>query len=195
MDKVLINDKRLTPTMQRVRSGSTQLFREKNKNDRTFISAENCDLKLNHEDKSMYAELIGGKWYWVCGCAECNGEPRSWKTYIECEKHDVCCCCGISRKEIKGAVWGGSSGWTCKPCREAEDLEIRREAFEKLGVEEPDCSYTDKIICPHCGSIINNDDIYESQDLECYICKGELALEVEYTAHYSTTVKGERITK
>lgn len=194
-DKELINDKRLTPTMDRVRSGETQMFREKNNNDRSFISRENSDVILEHENKAMYAELIDGKWYWVNGCGECNGEERGCKTYIECDKHDVCSCCSISRKEIKGAVWGGIKGWTCCPCKEAKDLEIRREAFEKLNGTEPSCSYKDEIICPHCGSKISNDDIYESQDMECHVCEGEMELEVDYTATYSTSIKGKRVTK
>lgn len=194
-NKILINDNRLTPTMQRVRSGRTQLFREKNTNDRSFIDHDNCDLSIEHEDKSMFAELIEGKWYWVSGCAECNGNPRGYSSYIECEKHDVCSCCGISRKEIEGSVWGGRNGWVCNPCKEAKDREIRRAAFERLDGEEPNTSYRDEIICPHCGSEICRDDIHESQDLECYVCEGEFSLEVEYTPSYSTVVKGERITK
>jgi len=193
----LINDKRLTPTMQRIRSGRTQLFREKNKDDRSFISDENCDVSLAHENKEMYAELIDGHWYWVSGCEECNGRKRdSFKSYIECEKHDVCSSCGISRKDIKdGSVWGGGPGWTCNSCHESERLAIRNEAFAKLDGEEPDCDYCDEIVCPHCGSTMCKDDIYESQDMECYVCDGEFSLEVDYIASYSTTAKGERITK
>lgn len=193
--KTLINDKRLTPTMERVRSGRTQLFRERNKVDRSFIRLKNCDVSLKHEDKEMFAELIEGEWYWVSGCSECNGGERDWMSYIECEKHDVCSCCSIAIKEIKGSVWGGRKGWTCKPCKEAKDLEIRIEAFVKLKGEEPDCSYNDEIICPHCGSQISNDDMYENQDIECYVCNGEIHLEIHYSFNYSTTIKGERITR
>ena len=192
----LINDKRLTPTMERSRNGRIQEFREKNQDDRSSISKKNCDVSLEHENKEMYAELIDGQWYWVNGCGQCNGEERSWNTYIECEKHDVCSCCFIPRKKIKGnSVWGGNKGWTCKPCKETKDAEIRREAFEKLDGEEPDCSYTDEIICPHCGSVISNDDLHESTDIECHVCDGEISLEVDYTASYSTSIKGERITE
>ncbi len=137
--KKLINDKRLTPTMERVRSGRTQLFRERNKDDRSFIGSDNCDVSLQHEIKSMYAELIDGQWYWLNGCAECNGEERDWMTYIECEEHDRCRTCNTNRKDIKGSVWGGKEGWQCKPCHESEHLEIRRIAFEQLDGEEPDC--------------------------------------------------------
>lgn len=193
-DKVKITDNRLTPTMERIRNGRTQMFREKNPEDRNFISSENCDLEIEHENKAMYAQLIDGEWYWVSGCSECNGEKRG-RSYIECEEHDVCSCCGVSRKEIKEAVWGGSKGWTCNSCKEEKDAEVRREAFEKLDGEEPDCSYTDEIICPHCGSKVYGDDVHESQDLECSVCEGELSVSVEYTVSYSTEIKGKRITK
>jgi len=193
MNKELIKDSRLTPTMERVRSGRTQLFREKD-NNRSFISDENCGVSLKHENKEMYAKLIDNKWYWVNGCQECNGNARSsTKSYIECVKHDVCVSCGISRKEIKDYVMGGLNGWTCKPCHESKMEEIRRKAFEELDGEEPDCSYVDEIICPHCGSIIGSDDIHESQDLECHVCDGELHLEVDYSVSYTTSVIGTRI--
>ena len=81
-----IADSRLTPTMDRVRDGRKQLFREKNPKDRSFIDIDNCDLYLEHENKAMYAKLIDNKWYWVNGCGPCNGEERTFRTYIECEK-------------------------------------------------------------------------------------------------------------
>lgn len=191
----LINDDRLTPTMERVRNGRTQMFREKNENDSTFIAIENADVILKHENKEMYAELINGQWYWLSACAECNGKERDWMSYIECEEHDVCSVCSTPRTETKGGVWGGKKGWTCRPCKEAKDLEVRREAFEKLNGEEPDCSYMDEIICPHCGSKIHDDGLRESQDIECSVCNGEISLEVEYTLSFTTTIKGKRITK
>lgn len=195
MNKTLIKDHRLTKTMNRVRSGRTQLFREKSSESKSFISINNCDLVLTHPNKEMFAELIDGKWYWVSGCSECNGEPRGG-SYIECDKHDRCSICGIKREEIKDeSVWGGSNGWTCNRCKEIEDLEERKKAFDKLNGKEPDTSCNDDIICPHCGSKFGNDDIHETQDLDCEVCGGEFYLEVEYSVSYSTTVKGERITK
>ena len=194
-NKILINDPRLTPTMERIRSGRVQLFREKNPNDRSFINADNCDLSLEHENKAMYAELIDGQWYWVSGCAECNGKERDWMTYIECEEHDRCRVCEINRKDLTEPPWGGKKGWICKPCETERMADVRRKAFEKLDGEEPDCVYMDKIICPHCGSELDSSDIYESQDMECHVCEGEIDLEVEWTATYSTSIKGERVTQ
>lgn len=198
IDKELINDKRLTPTMRRVRSGRTQLFREYNEDEKSSISDNNCDVSLEHKNKAMYAELIDNQWHWVNGCGACNGEERGFKTYIECETHDVCVICSISRKEIKGSVWGGSKGWICNTCHESERLEIRRQAFEKFNEDKPDeyeFHCMDEIKCPHCGSEISSQDIYESQDIECGVCEGEISLEVEYTASYSTLIKGKRITE
>lgn len=188
MEKILINDNRLTPTMSRTRSGRTQVFIEKKGNVEVSFS-------LEHEKRSMYAELIDEQWYWVEGCAECNGEPRDWLTYIECEEHDRCRCCGINRKDLKEAPWGGKHGWQCKPCADIEAAGIREDAFDKLNGEDPDCDYRDEIICPHCGSTLCSDELHESQDIECHVCEGEIYLEVEYTASYTTSVKGERITE
>lgn len=198
-NKELINDERLTPTMERVRSGSMQLFRERNANDRTFISINNCNVAIQHEIKSMYAELIDEKWYWVNGCAECNGKERDWMTYIECEEHDRCRMCSIKKKNLKNkTVWGGKKGWICNDCHDAELLERRKAAFEKFNndnLHESDFYNTNKILCPHCGSQISNDDVHESQELQCGVCDGEIYVEVEYTVSYSTTIKGNRITK
>jgi len=195
--KKLIGDERLTPTMERARSGSTQLFREKKKDDRSFISEDNCDISLKHDHREMYAELIDGKWYWVSGCTECLGKPRGM-SYIECHTHNRCRSCETNREDITESVWGGLNGWICKPCYEAERLEIRRQAFEKFNevkLDEDDFHYMDEIKCPHCGSEISSDDLHESQDIECEVCEGEITLEVEYTAYYSTSIKGERVTE
>lgn len=194
MARVLINDKRLTPTMKRIRSGSTQLFREEKTNNTRFISDDNADVVLTHDtDKAMYAELIDGEWYWVSGCAECIGKPRG-SSYIECDKHNVCSCCGISRKEIEGAVWGGRHGWICPSCHDAQKLEARQSAFQKLNGSEPDTYYTDNPTCPHCGTEHNNESVHENTTLECYVCEGEFEVQVDWTPSYTTTVIGERLT-
>ena len=162
MKKTLIEDPRLTPTMERLRSGSKQLFRERDPSNKEFLRSSNAEVILEHERKEMYAELIDGEWYWVSGCAACNGHTRSWKSYIECVEHDVCVSCGISRTEVVGSVWGGLEGWTCKPCKETQRLEAMAQAFEALGGEEPDCDYRDTVICPHCGT--EGEDVYEDGD-------------------------------
>ena len=182
-EKILIKDGRLTPTMRRVRSGRNQIFTE-----------GDIEVKIQHERKEMFAELIDGKWYWINGCAECNGKERTWNTYIECEEHDRCSVCDAKRNEIEGSVWGGSKGWTCNPCMEEKRLDARRKAFDKLDGELPDCLYRDEIICPHCGTKLSSADIYESQIMDCDVCEGGIDLEVEYSPTYSTVCVGERMT-
>ena len=195
LEKELIIDSRLTPTMKRSRSGSTQYFKEYDKDDREPTS-RNPDFTLKHPtDVAMYAELIDEKWYWITGCAECKGEPRDMMTYVECDKHNICKVCTIKRKDVKErSVWGGN-GWTCNPCHDLLAKEVRDDAFEKLDGEEPDCHYTDEPICPHCGSELSSDDLNESQDIECYVCEGKIEVEVDYSRSFTTRVKGKRIKK
>lgn len=192
MKKELINDDRLTPTMDVLHSGPTQIFRERNNDDNSFISLRNADVVLKHPtNKSMRAELVDGEWYWVTKCQECLGLPRNTaRSYIECDKHDRCSICSTNRKHIKGVVWGGVRGWTCKPCKEKEDELRRTNAFEALGGNEPDCLNVDEIICAHCGSNIHDTEMYESGNIDCYVCGGENFVEVEYTRHYSSSVVG-----
>lgn len=195
MEKELINDPRLTPTMERVRRGRTQMFREKNPEDRTFINAENCDVLLEHEKKSKYAELIDGEWCWVEGCAECKGEPRDWMTYVECDEHNRCRVCRAKRKDVESA-WGGKSGWICNVCEDKRKAELRREAFEKFNKEEYsewDFYNNDEALCPHCGSKICSDEIYENEDVECGVCGGEVSIEVEHTRTFTTKIKGKKV--
>ncbi len=198
MEKILIENDKLTPEMERIRSGRTQLFRRKGL-DNNFTSKDNADVILTHENKAMYAKLIDGKWYWVSGCAECNGKPRDcWGSYIECEKHDVCKICAKPRSDFKEAVWGGKDGWKCNSCQEVLDAEVRRAAFEKLAskeYDEWDFRGTDNIVCPHCGSSYNHDcDIPEDKE-ECRVCGGEYNVEPEYSVTFSTSVVGKRLTK
>ncbi|MCP4984914.1 MAG: hypothetical protein GY928_02260 [Colwellia sp.] len=186
----LIKDKRLTTTMTRVRSGKTQVFTEKGN--------DSIRIELEHEKDSMYAELIDGQWYWLEGCAECKGEPRDWMTYIECDKHNVCSSCSRSRSEAPQPHWGGKTGWTCKTCKESMIADARSLAFEEFNskeYDEYDFSYNNEIKCPHCGTEISNNEIYESQDSECGLCEGELSIEVYHQLTYSTSVKGKRITQ
>jgi hypothetical protein len=192
-----IHDDRLSPTMERVRSGSKQYFKQRKEGDRTSAS-DNPDVTLEHPtDVAMYAELIDGEWYWVSGCAECNGEERDWMSYVECDKHNRCSQCSINTKDLAEGVvrWGGKRGWTCGTCKDTMDLERRMEAFDKLNGEEPDCLYTDEPICPHCGTEQGSDDLYESQDMNCYVCGGEMSIQVDFTRSFTTTVKGKRIKK
>lgn len=102
-----INDDRLKTGMNRTRSGSTQLFGG---------TTHEPEITLTPPEKHLYALEVRGVWMWVNGCGHCNqnGEKIS---YVVCEEHDRCQCCGVNRKDaitipprsendIGGGVWG-----------------------------------------------------------------------------------------
>lgn len=190
MNKELINDDRLTPDMKRIRNGRFQIF-----------SVEGMqDITIEHGHREMYAELIDDKWYWISGCAECNGEPRDGFAYIgECDKHNVCRECGISNKELTEPAWGGREGWCCVPCMNELNRRHRIDCLAKVAEKEYDTwdyMHTDNIICPHCGDSIEVDgdpDEYSGEN-ECDTCGGKYEVEVNYSVDYTTSVIGERIT-
>lgn len=191
MKKELIDDSRLTPTMKRIRSGRTQLFREPNKDDRSFIDNDNCDISLEHKNKEMFAELIDKKWYWVNGCAECNGDPRDWMTYMECEAHDVCRNCKKSRADLPEdtVAWGGKNGWQCGICKATE---IQSEKNNYIWSEDK-TSYESNVICPHCGYKHESDGesshFYEpgEEQIECGYCSESFKVETFVETSYTTT--------
>lgn len=141
---ILINEPLLTPDMKRTRSGATQLFRKDYK-DRQFTSEENADVVLRPPERHLFAELIGGQWCWVNGCAECNGKPRDWMTYIECDKHDVCRTCKTPRSQLTESPWGGKHGWQCKPCAEIEHEAEKVEALAAMPEEHDEIDYRLKV--------------------------------------------------
>ena len=196
MEKFLINDSRITADMERVRSSVKQLFRRKGL-DNKFTTEDNADVILIPERRELFAELIDGQWYWVNGCAKCNGKLRDWMSYIECEEHDVCRTCGISRKKLKDIPYAGRYGWQCQPCSLSASEDKRQVALESVAVkkyDEQDYLRQDKVICPHCGNSYEPDSGTGDGKEVCELCGGEYELEVEYSATYSTTVVGERIT-
>lgn len=199
----LINDKRLTSTMKRIRSGSTMLFREKNLMGNTFIDARNADLTLNHStNKAMYADLIDEKWYWVNGCSHCDS---SQSPYVVCDEHDKCISCKRPRSEFKEAVWGcHNNTWRCNNCQEAIDAIAKQQALERVAQKVEESGEYDKweycnqdnIKCPHCATEIEPctaDGVPEGKET-CDICGGKYEIEPDYSITYSTTVVGERLT-
>ena len=194
--KILITHPDITPDMERIRSGDSQLFRKLPKNNREFINKDNADVILVPPSRELYAELIDEKWYWVSGCAECNGKPRDWMSYIECDKHNVCVTCGCSRAQLTEAPWGGKHGWQCKPCAESERRILASEKLAKVADEEYDpwdYRCTDNIKCPHCGNEYEPDCLYEDTNETCEVCKGNYEIIVNHEISYSTEVIGERV--
>ena len=106
-----IDDERLVGYTNRNRGGNEQVFYTGN-DERDFeryrgeggnkgsgveIHDKPDTVRLKPPKQHYHAQLIDGEWWWVNGCGECNGRPRDWGTYIECEKHNVCRTCGTPR--------------------------------------------------------------------------------------------------
>lgn len=195
-EKILIQDERLTPELKRVRSGRKQAFYLPTNRS---LQTEDADITLEPPEPHIYAELIDGQWYWLNGCAECNGEPRDWGTYIECEEHNRCRTCGIKRAELTEAPWAGKNGWQCKPCADIEKRANRLRALEAAAAEEfdeYDYMHNTNIKCPHCNheyKPCTADGLPEGAH-ECDVCGGEYSIEPEPCVYYTTRLIGERLT-
>ncbi|MCW8885554.1 MAG: hypothetical protein OQK12_09915, partial [Motiliproteus sp.] len=164
-----IDDPRIETYEKRTRSGSEQVFytgsderdfdrwraEGGNKKHGVEMHDKPDTIRITPPERHYYAELIEGEWWWVNGCAECNGRPRDWMTHIECEDHDRCAHCGCSREALAEPPWGRKDGWVCKPCAEIEAAAERHKALSKVAEEEYDewdYHHTDEIICPHCAT-------------------------------------------
>jgi ribosome modulation factor len=184
-----IDDARLVNYVNRTRSGREQVFYTGNDN-RDFerykaegghkTGAEMHDkpdtIRIQPPEKHYYAELIDGTWWWVNGCAECNGMPRDWMTYIECEKHNVCRTCGCDRSSLTEPPWGGRNGWQCKSCATIEHEADKRDALEKVANKEYDdwdFHGRDEITCPYCEYEFSDSwecSEHSDEDQECPRC-------------------------
>jgi len=176
-----IGDPRIAEYTKRTRNGREQVFYTGN-DERDFDryraegggrkpNVEMHDkpdtIRISHENKSYYAELIEGVWWWLDGCNECNGRPRGAFTYMgECDKHNVCRTCRIHRSKLIDTPWGGRDGWQCKPCAESEHEAEKQEALSKMPCEEDFCEWdyhgVDEITCPYCN--LEFSDSWESAD-------------------------------
>ncbi|MCK5607576.1 hypothetical protein KAR91_37175 [Candidatus Pacearchaeota archaeon] len=205
-----IDDVRLAGYTNRTRDGSEQVFYTGNDNrDWDRYKAEGGGSKHNVEmhdkpdtirlqppERHYYAQLIEGEWWWLNGCAECNGRPRDWTTYVECEKHNVCRSCSTPRAEIKETPWGGKEGWQCKPCAAIEKAALRLERLAAVASKRYDFwdyRHTDEVVCPHCKSSYRPDGEPPSGKQVCDVCDGEYSVEPEYSVKYTTEVIGKRL--
>ncbi|MDX9744480.1 MAG: hypothetical protein RBT59_11715 [Arcobacteraceae bacterium] len=197
--KQKIEDDRLNPTLERVRSGTTQKFYP------PLSSGRDKDIlfTLPAPSSEMYAELIDGVWCWVKGCSKCEDSMNygASHSYQVCYEHNRCVQCNTHRLDLTEIPWGHKDGFICKPCADKNDMETRRKAFEKVNSEDYDEDnylYQDSVICPHCGSDNGPEEVdYTETQLEqeCYICTGRYILTLNYSVDYSTKVIGERLTK
>lgn len=162
-----IDDGRLSEYTKRTRSGSEQVFytggderdfeRYRAEGGGTNPNVKMHDkpdtIRLQPPEKHYYAELIDGEWWWVNGCTECNGRPRDWMTYIECDEHNVCRSCGIPRSELNEVPWAGKHGWHCQPCAKKEHEEEKQVALAAMPADYDSWDYhgVNEITCPYCA--------------------------------------------
>lgn len=181
-----INDPRLSPDLKRTRNGHMQEF-----------SNGQTEFQIEPPERHIYADLIDGVWHWVNGCAECRGEPRSWTTYIECDKHNVCQDCGCSRDSLDEPPWSHAEGWICKPCMTIRENVEKEEALSQC---EPvtnswELYSNDHARCPYCGykhepsyDTFGN-DAYEPDHVfehTCWVCDNTFAVETIVSFTYTT---------
>jgi len=204
-----IEDDRIEGYTQRQRGGSTQVF-YKGSDPRDFERYRkegggvmpNIEMHLKPDTieieppvVSYYAELIDGVWWWVNGCSECNGRPRaSWKSYIECDKHNVCRSCGCSRQELTEPPYGGSSGWICKPCAKIEHDREKAIALAAMPDHFTPWDYHGlyDVKCPYCDYKFSDCSDHleaDSHKEECPRCDNVF----EVTADHSVTFDCSRI--
>ncbi len=201
-----ILDTRLKEYTQRQRNGATQVFYT-GSDSRDFdryrkhgveVHDKPDTIRLQPPECHYYAELIDGEWWWLNGCAECNGLPRDWMTYIECEKHNVCRTCKTPRSEITETPWGGKTGWQCRPCATSEHEASKAEALAAMPEEydEWDYQFSSEVKCPYCDLEIQDSgdgELYTQgdQDIDCGRCDNTFTLTTEFSPTYTMNRKSE----
>ena len=203
-----VDDVRIASYEKRTRSGSTQVFYTGNderdfdryradgggRNHNVKMHDKPDTIRLQPPEKHYYASLTEGEWWWVNGCGECNGNPRNWVTYIECEKHDVCRTCKKPRSKLKESPWGGSNGWQCKPCHNAEHEAEKQAALAAMPEDHDEWDYhrSDSVKCPYCDYELQDaSDMYSAidneQSEECPRCDNTFTLLGETEVKWTTT--------
>ena len=197
MDK---NTKILIPVIpgewtQRLRSGNTNIWNEARHGKPHTNGLP--EVRLDPPEVGLYAELIDGAWYWISGCAKCNGSAEKY-SYSVCDKHNVCRLCSTHRSKLTETPWGHPEGFTCKPCRDSVDAIETAEALAKFAeneYDEHDFCGLDECKCPHCATVIHIEaEDYRDQNMECDTCGGLFGLQIEFEPNFTTTVIGERVT-
>ena len=197
MDK---NTKILIPEIpgewtQRLRSGKTNIWNEARHGKPHTNGLP--EVRLDPPEVGLYAERIDGAWYWVSGCAKCNGSGEKY-SYSVCDKHNVCRLCSTHRSKLTEAPWGHPEGFTCKPCQDAVDAVAKAAALAKVAesdYDEWDYRNLDECKCPHCATVIHIEtEDYGDKNMECDTCDGLFELTIEYSVTFTTKVIGERIT-
>lgn len=71
---------------------------------------------------------------------------------------------------------------SCYDCRKKEEM----KRIQESAIKDGETSYVDVVVCPHCGSHYGEDEMNETEDVECYECEKKFRVEVEYSVSYST---------
>lgn len=185
-----INNPRIVNYTQRTRSGDTQVFCTGNDEHGVAIT-----IRIKAPERSWYAELIDGEWWWLDGCNQCNDRDRSVHGYLNaCDKHDTCVTCHKPRSEIKDTVWGHKQGFQCQPCHDIAHEAAKQAALAAMPEEYDSWDYhgKDEITCPYCAFEFS--DSFESygddnETHECPVCDNDFKV----TAVHSLTFDCERI--
>lgn len=203
MDKLIskIEDTRLQNYVTCLRSGSTQIFYT-GVDYRDFKVPRSPDgscpdkpdtIRINPPEPHYYAVFFNDAWYWANGCEECNGRPRnSWKSYVECDEHNVCTSCKASRSASVRPLWGGREGWTCNTCNNRIHEEEKQKALADMPEKfDPlDFSYLDNVTCPYCKLEFESTGYYgsDSEKVLCDRCDNTFTV----TAYHEVTFTTER---
>lgn len=186
-----INDSRLTPNLNWLRSGDTTEFYvvEGKKKEKSF--------RIKAPRQELYPELIDNVWCWVNGCSKCRGIKEKW-SYVVCYEHDRCEYCNIHRSKLTKNPWAHEYGFVCHSCEDARKAKEKQEALKKVAendYNEFDYMYQNEIKCPHCSTILRQDEPsdYDGTHEICECCDGEFSIEVETQVTYTTAVVGERL--
>lgn len=182
---------------QRQRNGSLNVWNGEDHHRFHRTTTDLPEVSLRPPENGLYAERIDGAWYWVSGCAKCNGTGEKY-SYSVCDKHNVCRLCGTHRSKLTETPWGHPDGFTCKPCQDAEDAAAKAAALAKVAESDYDewnYQAQDECKCPHCATVIRiESEDYGDKNMDCDTCGGQFELTTEYSVTFTTKVIGERIT-
>lgn len=126
-------------------------------------------------------------------CVDCNEKEAETGSVFckDCKKKrddvwNTCKHCGTKDGKDKSNYVMNSC---CRNCRDKIDKKIDFNNAKKDGYITRD----ESIMCPYCGYVVDIDthEYHDSKEFECPECDKESELSVEYTAHFTTTKKGE----
>jgi len=127
-------------------------------------------------------------------CPFCKGREYDWVWDNKvCDEHNVCCECGIKRKDLQEGVvaWGTSKGvFLCDTCNK----KMQQEAIDKYNSPDDQEEYGDTPICPYCGTkyaIDCDEGLYEDgvTELTCGTCDKEFKCDTYVSINYTCTKK------